>query len=575
MFTQLPTTIDEFNTWPWEQIAPFYADLQERPLTPETVHQWLSDWSKLSQLLAEKSSRLRVATTQNTHDDAAEAAMNRYLDEIFPHLEVAENKLEARLLASGLEPDGLEIPLRNMRTDAALFQEKNIPIISQQMKRAQVYNRIIGGQTVAWEGEEITLTQLAARLETPDRNLRERGWRLMADRRLEDRAALNDLWAELLPLRHKIAQNAGLANYRAYVWQLKKRFDYTPEDAATFHQAIADVVVPAASKVYERYRQKLGVNTLRPWDVKADAYLYALPTLRPFASTDQLAQTSATIFHQVDPVLGDYFNTMRQESLLDMPNRKGKAPGAYCTNFPASKRPFIFMNSTGTGSDIRTLFHEAGHAFHNFERNKLPYHPQKASPMEFNEVASMAMELLTAPYITKNGGGVVADGFFTPEEADNWFVTHLEKIVLFWPYMAVVDAFQHWAYLHIDDAVDAAKCDAKWQELWQRYLPQIDFSGFEDVLVTGWHRKQHIFRAPFYYIEYGLAQLGALQIWRNAMEDQAQAVKDYRHALALGGTQPLPALYQAANVAFAYNHDMVGQMIALLEAEIEKRLPMA
>ncbi len=277
--------------------------------------------------------------------------------------------------------------------------------------------------------------------------------------------------------------------------------------------------------------------------------------------------------------MGNYFDTMCQESLLDMPNRKGKAPGAYCTNYPASERPFIFMNSTGTGADIRTLFHEAGHAFHNFERNKLAYQPQKASPMEFNEVASMAMELLTAPYITKNSEGPFAnseghsaEGFFSKGEADSWFVGHLEKIILFWPYMAVVDAFQHWAYLHIDAAVDAAKCDAKWQELWQIYLPQIDFSGFEDVLVTGWHRKQHIFRKPFYYIEYGLAQLGALQIWRNALQDQAQAVEDYRRALAQGGTQSLPALYQTANVQFAYDHDMVGQMINLLENQIEKRL---
>ena len=568
MFTQLPTSIEEFNHWPWDKIAPFYADLQERPLTPTTINQWLTNWSKLSELLSERAARLRVATTQNTHDDAAEAAMNQFLDEIFPNVATAENALEQRLLDSGLEPDGMAIPLRNMRADAELFTEQNLPLISEQMKRSQVYNRIIGSQVVEWEGEELTLTQLAARLEDPDRNLRERGWRLSAERRLEDREALNNLWAELLPKRHKIAQNAGFPDFRAYTWQQKKRFDYTPADAAVFHQAIADVVVPAASRIYERYRQKLGVDTLHPWDVSADVFLYALPALRPFTNTDELAQTSATIFRQVDPVLGDYFDIMRQEDLLDMPNRKGKAPGAYCTNYPASERPFIFMNSTGTGSDIRTLFHEAGHAFHNFERNKLPYQPQKGSPMEFNEVASMAMELLTAPYITKNN-----EGFFTQADADSWFVTHLEKIVLFWPYMAVVDAFQHWAYLNIDEAIDASKADAKWRELWQLYIPQIDFSGLEDVLDTGWHRKQHIFRAPFYYIEYGLAQLGALQIWRNAMQNQAQAVEDYRLALAQGGTQSLPALYQTANVQFAYNHDMVGQMIDLLEGEITKRLP--
>ena len=567
MFSQLPT-IDTFKSWSWEQIAPFYADLQERPLTADSIHEWLADWSQISQLLFERSARLRVATTQDTNDDNAEAAMNDYLDNIFPHVEVAENQLEARLLTSGLEPEGLEIPLRNMRVDAELFTETNLPLISEQMKRSQTYNRIIGSQTVDWEDEEVTLTQLATKLEDPDRDLRERGWRLMSARRQEDRQALNELWADLLPQRQKIAENAGLPNYRAYVWQQKKRLDYSPADTDTFHRAIADVVVPAASRVYARYRQTLGVDTLRPWDVRADVFPFELPVLRPFATTDQLIQTSATIFRQVDPVLGDYFDTMRDESLLDMPNRKGKAPGAYCTNFPASERPFIFMNSTGTGSDIRTLFHESGHAFHNFERNKLPYLPQKASPMEFNEVASMAMELLTAPYITKN-----KEGFFTKAEADSWFVGHLEKIILFWPYMAVVDAFQHWAYLNIEDAVVAENCDAKWQELWQRYIPEIDFSGFEEELVTGWHRKQHIFRAPFYYIEYGLAQLGALQIWRNALDDQAQAVESYRQALALGGTQPLPVLYETANVKFAYDHDMVGQMIDLLEDQIESRLP--
>lgn len=568
MFAQLPTKIDEFKSWTWEQMAPFYADLQERPLTPNSIHQWLVDWSQITKLRQEMGARRRVATTLDTHNEEAEATMNQYLDEIFPQALIAENQLEKRLLESGLEPDGMEIPLRNMRADAELFTEKNLPLITEQMKRSQVYNRIIGSQSVEWAGEDLTLTQLATKLEDPDRDLRERGWKLMAERRLEDRQALNKLWAELLPQRHQIAQNAGFSDFRAYTWQQKKRFDYAPDDAATFHQAIADIVVPAASRVYERYQQKLGLDTIRPWDVKADVFLYALPALRPFTNTDELAQTSATIFRQVDPVLGDYFDIMRQESLLDMPNRKGKAPGAYCTNYPASERPFIFMNSTGTGSDIRTLFHEAGHAFHNFERNKLPYQPQKGSPMEFNEVASMAMELLTAPYLTKNNAG-----FFTQTEADSWFVTHLEKIILFWPYMAVVDAFQHWAYLHINDAVDASKADAKWRELWQLYLPQIDFSGFEDVLDTGWHRKQHIFRAPFYYIEYGLAQLGALQIWHNAMQDQAKAVADYRLALAQGGTQTLPALYQTANVQFAYDHNMVGQMIGLLESEITKRLP--
>ena len=254
---------------------------------------------------------------------------------------------------------------------------------------------------------------------------------------------------------------------------------------------------------------------------------------------------------------------MRRESLLDLPNRKGKAPGAYCTNFPNRQRPFIFMNSVGSGEDVRTLLHEAGHAFHNFERNRLLYQQQKGSPVEFSEVASMAMELLAIPYLTKD-----KNGFFTPEELIRWRNALLEKIILFWPYMAVVDAFQHWVYTHPEQGIQPDACDAKWAELWRRYIPDIDFSGFEGVMMTGWQRKQHIFRNPFYYIEYGLAQLGALQVWRNALRDQAQAVQAYRQALALGGTRPLPDLYAAAQARFGFDHTLMKEMIQLLEEQL-------
>jgi oligoendopeptidase F len=360
-----------------------------------------------------------------------------------------------------------------------------------------------------------------------------------------------------------MAGNAGYDDFRQYQWRQKHRFAYSPEDAATFQQAIAEVGVPAASRVYQRYRRRLGVTQLRPWDVKADVFPFNLPAIRPFADTNELEARAALIFHQVDPVLGNYFNIMRQEALLDLPNRKGKAPGAYCTNYPTRKRPFIFMNSVGSGEDVRTMLHEAGHAFHNFERNNLPYQPQKASPMEFSEVASMAMELLAIPYLPQERGG-----FFSTEELTRWQNGLLEKIILFWPYMAIVDAFQHWAYTHPKQGIQPDACDAKWAELWQRYIPDIDFSGFEDVMVTGWQRKQHIFRSPFYYIEYGLAQLGALQVWRNALTDQPQAVQAYRQALALGGTRPLPQLYSAAGVRFAFDQTIMKEMIQLLEDQL-------
>ena len=562
MFTQLPDKIDEFTHWTWMQIRPFYVDLEQRPLNPMTLTAWLRDWTKLGNLLHEWQSRLYVATTQDTTNNEAEIALNQFMADIYPHMATAENNLKQRLLESGLQPEGLEIALEQMHVDAELFTEANIPLAADSVKLNQRYNKIIGTQTVSWQGQEMTLTQLATELHTPNRAYREQGWRLMAERRLQDRQALNELWREMHPLRQQIAHNAGYADYRAYVWREKKRFAYSPEDAEIFQKAILSVAVPAASRVYNRYAQRLGVDHLRPWDVVADLSPYSLPALRPFSDINEFADISTHIFHQVDPVLGHHFQTMRQENMLDLPNRKGKAPGAYCAYYPTTQRPFIFMNSVGTGEDVRTLLHEAGHAFHGFAITPLPYYQQKRSPMEFSEVASMAMELLATPYLARDNGG-----FFTQEEVAQWRTNHLEKIILFWPYMAVVDAFQHWAYTH-EEGSEPTACDAKWAMLWHQYIPDIDFSGFEDVMMTGWHRKQHIFRAPFYYIEYGLAQLGALQVWRNALHDQSRAVAAYRQALALGGTRPLPELYATANTRFALDETIMKEMIALLEEQL-------
>lgn len=563
MFSDLPDRVEGMMDWTWVEISPFYGDLMARPLTADTVHDWLSDWTELGELLSEWQSRLRVVTTQDTTNIEAEATLNEFMTAVYPHIQRADTDLKQKLLESGLQPDGLEVALRNMRVDAELFTEANLPLVAETVKLSHHYNKIIGSQTVMWQGEELTLTQLATQLQTPERPVREQGWHLIARRRQQDRQALNKLWSELFQLRQQMADNAGYDDFRAYTWRQKRRFAYSPEDAATFQQAILEVGVPAASRVYERYRQRLGVTRLRPWDVKADIFPYNLPAIQPFADIDELAATATHVFHQVDPDLGAYFNTMRQEDLLDLPNRKGKAPGAYCTNYSARQRPFIFMNSVGSGEDVRTLLHEAGHAFHNFERNKLTYQQQKGSPMEFSEVASMAMELLAIPYLGKERGG-----FFTVAELGRWQNGLLEKIILFWPYMAVVDAFQHWAYMNPKQGVRADACDDKWSELWQQYIPDVDFTGLEEVMMTGWQRKQHIFRSPFYYIEYGLAQLGALQVWRNALVDQPQAVWAYRRALALGSTRPLPELYAAAKARFAFDRAIMKEMIQFLEAQL-------
>ncbi len=548
MFDTLPHTAQEFATWTWPQIEPYFQDLTSRSLTAENVNAWLADWSRLGRLIYETFSRLSVATTQNTADPEAKQRYFAFLENIFPAVQAAEQKLKQKLLNSGLQPEGFEIPLRNMRTEAAIFRDKNLPLFTEEAKLSTQYDEVIGAETVNWEGKELTLTQLRSVItQSADRGLRERAWRLGAQRQLADREALNALWGKFMGLRRQMAENAGFPDYRAFRWQQLIRVDYTPEDCKRFHAAIEEVVVPAATRVYERKRDEMGAKTLRPWDLGRD-YIYPINRhpLHPFQTVEELEDKTASMFRRVDPQIGAYFETMRREKLLDLENRKNKAPGAYCTEFPVVKRPFVFGNSVGVHDDVQTLLHEAGHAFHVFERNHLPYMQQAEVGAEFAEVASMGMELLASPYLPADQGG-----FYSRRDAAYALTEHLESLLILWPFMAVVDAFQHWVYENHKAATSPANCDAQWGELWQRFIPGVDWSGLEQERVTGWQRKLHIFKYPFYYVDYGLAQLGAVQVWHNSLQDQRKAVDQYRKALSLGGTVPLPQLYAAAGAKLA------------------------
>ena len=559
----LPTRAAEFLDWTWEKFEPYIADLGGRALAAANVEEWLADWTAVSDVLSETGQRLSVATTLDTTDAEAERRYNAYLDGIYLKARAAEQALKAKFLAAGVAPAGFEVPLRNLRAEADLYREANLPLQTEEKKIGAEYDKVIGAQTIQWEGKEVTLSQLAPVYLDPDRSLRERAWRMAAGRQLADRAAIDSLWGKLLAVRRKLAANADCPDYRAFRWRQFLRFDYTPEDCARFHDAIERAVVPAAARIHERRRERLGLKALRPWDLRVDPLGRA--PLRPFAGADELIGTAQGIFDRVDPVLGGYYRVLREEKLLDLDNRKGKAPGGYCTHFPVARRPFIFMNAVGVHNDVQTLLHESGHAFHDFEADPLPFHQQKDVGMEFAEVASMAMELLAAPYLPRSRGGYYSDA-----DAARARVEHLEETVLFWPYMAVVDAFQHWAYTRPDDAADPAACDAVWTRLWRRFTPEVDWSGLEDVLATGWHRKLHIFRYPFYYVEYGLAQLGAVQVWRGSLADPAGAVAKYRRALALGGTVPLPALYAAAGARLAFDAATLAEAVRLCEETIER-----
>jgi oligoendopeptidase F len=466
-----------------------------------------------------------------------------------------------KLLDSGLAPAGFELPLRKMQTDAALFREANLPLQVEVTKLCTEYSKVTGSQTVQWEGEEVTVTRLRPVYQETDRARREKAWRLSAQRQLADRATLNELWQKLLKLRLQMAANAGFADYRSLIWQEMFRFDYTPENCKQFHQAIEETVVPAASRVYQRRAGRLGLESLRPWDLDVD--VEGRPALAPFKEVEQFKSGVHTILQRVDPQLGGYFQTMMTEGLLDLENRNNKAPGGYCSTLEAVKRPFIFMNAVGLHGDVMTLVHEGGHACHSFEASRLQWHQQRQVGLEFAEVASMGMELLAAPYFAKAAGG-----FYTEADAARALAENLQKDLLFWPYMAVVDGFQHWVYENPQAAMEPANCDKQWAALWNRLMTGVDWSGFDDVVETGWQRKLHIFLVPFYYVEYGLAQLGAAQVWANALKDQAGAVAAYRRSLALGGTKSLPELYAAAGAKFAFDAATLGSIVGLIEQKL-------
>jgi oligoendopeptidase F len=563
MFKTQPKDPDEFMQLSWNQIKPYAEDLEKRPLSAASLDEWVMDLSDLNRMVSEMFARLWVATTRYTSDPKIKGQFNSFLDEIFTPSLAANQALKQKLLASGLQPREFDVPLHNMQVEAEIYRESNLPLLNEEKKLVNEYDEIIGAQTVEWEGREVTTTQLQPVYQSLDRSKREKAWRVSMECRLADRQKLNELWVNLLGLRRQIATNADFANYRAYRWKELLRFDYTPDDCAAFHQAIEQVAVPAARRIYEKHQIRLGLSSLRPWDLNVDPL--GREALKPYQTIMELEDKVSAIFQRVDPELGEYFETMRTKGLLDLENRKGKAPGAYCNNYDMSRLPFIFENAVGLHEDVVTLIHEGGHAFHVFEEARLPYYHQLAVGIEFAEVASMAMELLASPYLLASEGG-----FYSEKEAARARIEHLEEAVTFWPYMAVVDTFQHWAYTHSEAAADPENCDQEWAELYQRYMVGLDWSGLDEVMATGWQRKAHIFDVPFYYVEYGLASLGAFQVWRNAMQDQGTAVKAYRRALALGGTVTLPKLYETAGTLFAMDTKALQEAVSLAEGMIEE-----
>lgn len=554
LFETLPERAENLFDWKWENLAPYYAELARRPLGEGSAEAWLSDWTRVSSLAGEALEKLHVATTLDTTDKESERRYHAFMEELLPPLEAAEQELRRKLLDSGFTRDDLEVPLKGLRTDAELYREENVPLLVEEQKLDSEYARIIGAQTVTWEGTERTIQQMQPLYRETSREVRESAWRLVAERQAADRDAIAGLWKRFLELRLRISSNAGFSSYRDYRWKALHRFDYTPADCQAFRDAIEAEVVPAASALYEARKKKLAVESLRPWDLAVDPLLR--PPLKPYSGAGELESGVQSVFDALDPELGAAFSRMRDRGCLDLESRKGKAPGGYCTFFPVEDKPFIFMNGVGLHDDVQTLLHESGHAFHFIETARWPWSLQWNVGVEFAEVASMAMELLALPFLSAEKGG-----FYGTPDAERALVEHLESVITLWPYIAVVDAFQHWVYENPAHAASPETCDSQWEALWRRFMPGIDYSGFEDYLRSGWQRKLHIHQIPFYYIEYGMAQLASVQVWANSLEDRAGALEAYRRGLALGGTKRLPDLYAAAGARFAFDRPSLREAV--------------
>jgi len=555
----LPASPAAFADAGWSDIAPYYEELATASLTRDNVEGWLKSWSQLEELIDEAGTMAMIAYTGDTADAEKEKAHLRFSTEIFPQAHEQGVRLSKRLLDLDYTRPGLETTVQRFRTDAEIFREENVALFAELEELSAQYQKVVGGLTAQWEGETKTIPQLQPYLKERDRQIRERAWRLGNEAYLARRDELAALFDKMFIARTKVAGNAGFPNYQEYAFKSKHRFDYTPADCDRFHDAVEKTVVPAVARQLEYRRERLGLDRVRPWDLGVE--LERVESLKPFDDVGAFVDRAKSIFRRVDPTLGSEFALMAADGLLDLESRKGKAPGGYCTKLSFRGKPFIFMNAVGVADDVNTLVHEAGHSFHDFAAHKQPLIWQRSPGHEAAELASMSMELLASPYMQK------PDGYYTADEARSAQIEHLEDILFSLPHIASVDAFQSWIYTS-GEGHDAAARDRAWLDIRSRFEHGIDWSGLEHERVARWYRQLHIFEYPFYYIEYGIAQMGALQVWRHSLADQATAVKHYREALALGGTVGLPEIYQAAGARLVFDAESMGELIEL----VEKRL---
>jgi oligoendopeptidase F len=555
----------DFVVADWACLEPFFKELAERELKNKAeLENWMRDASELEAVVSEDACWRQIRMTCDTENKVLEDAFHFFVMEIQPHIQPYIDALNRKLAESPFvgqmeaEGEAYRVYLRSVKKNIDLYREENIPIQSELSILQQQYGQITGRMTIEHNGQEFTMQQAAKFLLSKDRKEREAVYRKIQERRLADKDALNDLYTKLAALRQKVAVNAGFENYRDYKFKELGRFDYTKDDCFQFHEGVKQHVIPLVNDIYEHKRKALGVDSLRPWDIEAEPD--GVEPLKPFATGDDLLQKSIACLDKLNPFFADCFRTMQRMGHFDLESRKGKAPGGYNCPLAESGAPFIFMNAAGQMDDVTTMVHEGGHAVHSFLSHGLPLSAFKEYPMEIAEVASIAMELFTMDYW---------DVFFESEEELKRAKIHqLERAITIFPWIATIDKFQHWVYEHPGHTKEE-RADV-WMSLLEEFkVPALDTTGLETFRRYGWQRQLHLYEVPFYYIEYGIAQLGAIGLWMQYKQNPQQAIDRYIKALSLGGTRTLPELYEAAGIRFDFSPEHISKLVAFVKREMD------
>jgi oligoendopeptidase F len=554
----------DFSVKNWNELEPYFKELLEREIdSVATLEQWLKDASELEAVISEDACWRQIRMTCDTESKELEQAFNFFMLEIQPKIQPYSDKLNRKLIecpfTSKLDPSKYFTYLRNVKKNIELFREENIPLQAEMNVMQQQFGVIAGKMTVEVKGQEYTLQQAARFLEDPDRKIREEVYRKINDRRLQDRNELNQLFSTLLVKRHQIAINAGFENYRDFRFAELGRFDYKKEDCFQFHEAVKLHIMPLVNELYEKKRKKLGLETMKPWDIEAEPE--GIEPLRPFKTGEELTEKTIRCFNELKPFFGDCLQKMKAMGHLDLESRKGKAPGGYNCPLAESGAPFIFMNAAGQLDDVTTMVHEGGHAVHSFLSHDLELTGFKEYPTEIAEVASMAMELFSMDHWHVF--------FDNKEELKRAKEQQLERVITIFPWIATIDKFQHWIY------ENPQHTEEERAQNWVRILdefssPVIDFSGLDEYRKFGWQRQLHLFEVPFYYIEYGIAQLGAIGLWKQYKKDPGVALDNYIRALDLGGTATLPELFKAAGLQFDFSPAHISELMQFVSEETRK-----